>query len=271
MSKAGFTNVETREADRESLPLEAGTCDAAVCRLGLMLFPEPARGLSEMRRVLKPDGGVCTAVFSCPEANPCIRVLMATALKHAGLPPGTHISREGCLAWASPVSSEQASGARASGTLRPPSSMRRLRCRPLGITSSLGSVGHPDSANPEQAGRHGRCYRLGRDGGAPARLRDQRRLAGAERTASDRGPTITGGACRTRRKPTPPKCDLGDHFRARTTRAVLTPNVGDDRRPAVSEAAKPRNAAGRPCRCGWCTPDMGMSLWGESPLWEDPM
>ena len=20
-----------------------------------------------------------------------------------------------------------------------------------------------------------------------------------------------------------------------------------------------------------CTPDMGMSLWGESPLWEDPM
>ena len=21
----------------------------------------------------------------------------------------------------------------------------------------------------------------------------------------------------------------------------------------------------------WCTPDMGMSLWGESPLWEDPM
>ncbi len=25
---------------------------------------------------------------------------------------------------------------------------------------------------------------------------------------------------------------------------------------------------------GWsalCTPDMGMSLWGESPLWEDPM
>ena len=22
---------------------------------------------------------------------------------------------------------------------------------------------------------------------------------------------------------------------------------------------------------GLCTPDMGMSLWGESPLWEDPM
>jgi hypothetical protein len=29
-----------------------------------------------------------------------------------------------------------------------------------------------------------------------------------------------------------------------------------------------------PLRLRWnprCTPDMGMSLWGESPLWEDPM
>jgi SAM-dependent methyltransferase len=84
---AGLTQLKSRVADGEALPVEAATFDAAVCRLGLMLFPDPLQGLREMHRALRPGGGVCTVVFSTPDRNPCVRILMATALRHAGLAP----------------------------------------------------------------------------------------------------------------------------------------------------------------------------------------
>ena len=96
--QAGVDNVETRVADGESLPLDAATFDAAVCRLGLMFFPDPLAGLRELHRVLRPGAGACTVVFSRPENNPCLGILMTTALAHAGLPardpyqPGTLMS-----------------------------------------------------------------------------------------------------------------------------------------------------------------------------------
>ncbi len=85
--RAGYGNVGTLVADGESLQIDEGGFDATVCRLGLMLFPDPRQGLREMYRALKPGGGVCTIVFSRPETNPCVGILMSTALKHAGLPP----------------------------------------------------------------------------------------------------------------------------------------------------------------------------------------
>lgn len=84
--RAGFANVETRVADGEDLGVPEASFDAAVCRLGLMFFPDPLRGLREIHRALRPGGGVCTMVFSRPEKNPCLTILMSTALKHAGLP-----------------------------------------------------------------------------------------------------------------------------------------------------------------------------------------
>lgn len=83
---AGFQQVQCRVADGEDLQVEAGSFDAAVCRLGLMLFPNPLQGLREMHRALRPGGGACAVVFSVPERNPCVTILMATALRHAGLP-----------------------------------------------------------------------------------------------------------------------------------------------------------------------------------------
>lgn len=85
-SRHGFKNVATRVADGESLGLPEGSFDAAVCRLGLMFFPEPLHGLREMHRALKPGGKACTMVFSAPERNPCVTILVSTAMKHAGLP-----------------------------------------------------------------------------------------------------------------------------------------------------------------------------------------
>lgn len=85
--RAGYGNVETQVADGENLKVPEAGFDAAICRLGLMFFPDPGKGLREMFRALKPDGMACTMVFSTPDKNPCVTILISTALKHAGLPP----------------------------------------------------------------------------------------------------------------------------------------------------------------------------------------
>lgn len=82
---AGHRNVEILTSDGESLQIEDARFDAVVCRMGLMLFLNPLQGLREMKRVLKPDGGVCSMVLSAPDDNPCIATLMSIALHHAGL------------------------------------------------------------------------------------------------------------------------------------------------------------------------------------------
>jgi SAM-dependent methyltransferase len=84
--RIGHANVETRVEDGESLEVAEGSFDAAICRLGLMLFPDPGRALERMCRALKPGGRACTMVFSGPERNPCIGMLVSTAFKHAGVP-----------------------------------------------------------------------------------------------------------------------------------------------------------------------------------------
>jgi ubiquinone/menaquinone biosynthesis C-methylase UbiE len=84
--RAGYTNVETLVADAEELAVEPASFDAAVSRLGLMLFPRPLRAIRAMHAALRPGGGVCTMVFGRPARNPCITILLRTALEHAGLP-----------------------------------------------------------------------------------------------------------------------------------------------------------------------------------------
>lgn len=85
--RAGLPQVETRVCDAEDLTVEEAVFDAAVSRLGLMFCPSPLRALRQMHRALKPGGHAAVLVFSEPQHNPCIAILMATALTHAGLPP----------------------------------------------------------------------------------------------------------------------------------------------------------------------------------------
>jgi ubiquinone/menaquinone biosynthesis C-methylase UbiE len=100
--RAGMTQVRTRVADGERLALPPASFDAAVCRLGLMFFPDPLHGLREMHRALRRGGRACTLVFSRPEHNPCVGALMATALQHAGLPPRDPYLRGGLFSLGRP-------------------------------------------------------------------------------------------------------------------------------------------------------------------------
>jgi SAM-dependent methyltransferase len=101
-ARAGYAHVETRVADGEDLGVAEGSFDAVVCRLGLMFFPDPLRGLHEMHRALRPGGGVCTMVFARPERNPCLTILISTALKHAALPPRDPYAAGGLLSLGQP-------------------------------------------------------------------------------------------------------------------------------------------------------------------------
>ena len=64
----GNARFEVAGADR--IPFPADRFDAVVCRFGVMFFPSPAIGVSEMLRVLKPGKRLAFAVWHFPENNP---------------------------------------------------------------------------------------------------------------------------------------------------------------------------------------------------------
>ena len=68
--KEGLTNVDTRVMNAEDLELDADSFDAVICRNALMLFANPPKALTEMRRVVKPASKVAVIVFSGEERNP---------------------------------------------------------------------------------------------------------------------------------------------------------------------------------------------------------
>jgi SAM-dependent methyltransferase len=85
---AGVTNVTTLVGAAEDLDLAAGSFDAAICRLGLMLFRDPAKALQAVRRALRPRGKVAAVVFTTPASNPFMAAPMRILLRHAGkMPP----------------------------------------------------------------------------------------------------------------------------------------------------------------------------------------
>ena len=49
-------NVSVSVEDGQALSFSDASVDAVLCNLGLMFFPDPVRGLSEIRRVLRPGG-----------------------------------------------------------------------------------------------------------------------------------------------------------------------------------------------------------------------
>jgi SAM-dependent methyltransferase len=57
-------------ADGQALPFRSGTFDAVICQLGLQFFPDPACGLAEFHRVLKPGCCAALCVISTPDRAP---------------------------------------------------------------------------------------------------------------------------------------------------------------------------------------------------------
>ena len=82
----GIHNVETRVMNAEALELNADSFDAVISRIALMLFPSPAKALSEMRRVVKANGRVAVIVFSALEKNPYHGIVYDTVRRIGNIP-----------------------------------------------------------------------------------------------------------------------------------------------------------------------------------------
>jgi len=84
---AGLDNVSTLAGAAGDLDVDGESFDAVICRLGLMLFAEPAKALAAVRRAVRPGGKVSVVVFTTPATNPFMVKPMQILLRHAGKAP----------------------------------------------------------------------------------------------------------------------------------------------------------------------------------------
>jgi SAM-dependent methyltransferase len=85
--KEGLKNVETRAMNAENLALDDDSFDAVISRLALMYFSNPAKALTEMRRVVKRGGKVTAIVCSALEKNPYNGIFIRIAQRIGNIPP----------------------------------------------------------------------------------------------------------------------------------------------------------------------------------------
>jgi len=84
--EAGLTNVETRVMDAESIDLAPASFNVALCRAGLMLFPNRTKVLAGVHRALKPSGKFAVTVWSTAEKNPLHGLPLAIVGRLAKIP-----------------------------------------------------------------------------------------------------------------------------------------------------------------------------------------
>ena len=82
-----ITNIEFAQSASEALPFRTSTFDVVVCRLGIMLFPEPAASVLEMLRVVRRDGRLAFAVWSKRSSNPFFHVVADIVSRYIESPP----------------------------------------------------------------------------------------------------------------------------------------------------------------------------------------
>ena len=82
-----LTNIDFAQCIGEALPFSSDSFDVVVCRLGVMLFPDPVAAIREMLRVAKPGGRIAIAVWGPRESNPFFHVVADIASRYVESPP----------------------------------------------------------------------------------------------------------------------------------------------------------------------------------------
>jgi len=84
--EAGVTNVETCLMDAENLDVAPDSFNVALCRFGLMLFPNAANVLAGVYSALKPAGRFAVTVWATAEKNPFHGLPLAIVSRLAKIP-----------------------------------------------------------------------------------------------------------------------------------------------------------------------------------------
>ncbi|YCI06300.1 class I SAM-dependent methyltransferase (plasmid) [Ensifer sp. D2-11] len=92
VAQNGGPKIEWHEASVLQMPFSDGTFDVILCQLGLQFFPDRARALAEMFRVLIPGGRLALSVFTAIERTPMAHALADALDRHLG-PDASSIKR----------------------------------------------------------------------------------------------------------------------------------------------------------------------------------
>src|SRR2546428_5737604 len=76
--------IEWKEADALSIPFPDGSFDIVTCQLGLQFFPDRAKAVREMKRVLVPNGRLAILVWRPIRYSPGFGALEQALEHHAG-------------------------------------------------------------------------------------------------------------------------------------------------------------------------------------------
>jgi len=79
--------IEALAMDGQDLAFPDRSFDAAISVLGVILFPDAVRGLSELRRIVRPGGRIALITWTAPEGYELIGELRAAALSVLGSLP----------------------------------------------------------------------------------------------------------------------------------------------------------------------------------------
>ena len=77
------------QADALDLPFGDGDFDGVVCQFGIMFFPDKAKGMSEMTRVLRPGGVLGLNVWDSLDKNPTVKIVDSVIKQHFETDPAT--------------------------------------------------------------------------------------------------------------------------------------------------------------------------------------
>lgn len=69
IAKSNVPNAEFHEGDAQSLQFPDNCFDAVICSFGIIHVPDPQKALSEMHRVLRPDGRIAVSVWEAPNQD----------------------------------------------------------------------------------------------------------------------------------------------------------------------------------------------------------
>lgn len=79
--RAGVHNISFLEMDAEDLRLESLSFDTVTNTFGLMFYPDPARAIAEVYRVLFPGGRCAVVVWDHPATSPYFSVISQVATR----------------------------------------------------------------------------------------------------------------------------------------------------------------------------------------------
>lgn len=76
-------NAEIMEGDAMAMPYQDASFDKVVCNFGMMHIPDQPKALSEIRRVLKPDGQFIMATWMSPPGSAAFAAVFGALKAHA--------------------------------------------------------------------------------------------------------------------------------------------------------------------------------------------